>query len=140
MDDNDIDHRSAALSLIALLVLTAERAWGITRRAALRIKPLVTPPRALRVDAGGPLYSGVLVIDRNDVIFGVVVQTGYDPTSSSPASAFARPAQAPTSPSTALDRLRQQQLHAHELFGDRQGKLPSWAETDDDYGGGPWGR
>ena len=140
MDDNDIDHRSAALSLVALFVLTAERAWGITRRAALRIKPLVTPPRGLRVDAGGPLYSGVLVIDRNDVIFGVVVQTGYDPTSSGPAGSFGRPAPAPPSPSTALDRLRQQHTEARELFGDRQGMLPSWAETGDDYGGGPWGR
>lgn len=141
MDDNDVDHRSAAISMVALLIVCVEKAWGLTRRVAFRVKPLVTPPDSLKVDAGGPLYSGVLLIDRNDVLFGIVVQTGYEPPKSgSPPSMFSpSPASGPST-GTALERLRREQAEARDLFGDPRGRLPSWAETDDDYGGGSWRR
>lgn len=137
--DEEMDYRSAAKSLAALAIVCIEKAWGLSRTVFRRVRPLVAPPDSLRVIADGALYSGVLVIDRNEVILGVVVQTGYDPTSG-PAGALARNAAPTSSPSTALDRLRQQQMDTRELFGDPRGRLPSWAETDEDFGGGSWRR
>ena len=138
MDDN-IDYRSAARSLAALAVICFEKAWGLSRTAFRRVRPLVAPPSSLRVTAAGALYSGVLIIDRNDVIAGIVVQTGYDPTSTPPSTAV-RVSASSSSSSTALDRMREQQMDPRELFGDPRTRLPSWAETDDDYGGGAWRR
>ena len=137
--DEDIDYRPAATSLVALLVLAAEKAWHITRRVAQRVEPLVTPPPELRVTARGTLYSGVVVIDRNEVIFGVVVATGFDPSGGA-TPPFSSPSLSSTT-STALERLRREQADTHDLFGDRRAKLPGWAETgDDEYGGGSWRR
>ncbi|MGE0790086.1 MAG: hypothetical protein AB7S26_30715 [Sandaracinaceae bacterium] len=139
MDNDDFDQRPAAVSLAALLVFAFEKAWHLSRRAARRIEPLVTPPPELRVTARGTLYSGVIILDRNEVIFGVVVATGYDPSGGA-APPFTSPSLSSTT-STALERLRREQAEANNLFGDRRGRLPGWAETgDDDDGGGTWRR
>lgn len=139
MDDDDFDQRPAAISLAALLVLVFEKAWHLSRHAARRIEPLVTPPPELRVTARGTLYSGVIILDRNEVIFGVVVASGYDPSSGT-APPFTAPSLSSTT-STALDRLRREQAETNDPFGDRRGRLPGWAETgDDDYGAGSWRR
>jgi hypothetical protein len=136
--NDEPDYRPAATSLAALLVIAAEKAWGITARIARRVEPLVTPPSDLRVTARGALYSGVIVIDRNEIIFGVVVATGYEPS-----GAVSPPLVTPStsSSSTALERLRREQAEGRDLFGERHGRLPGWAETsDDEYGGGSWRR
>ncbi|MFO0686915.1 MAG: hypothetical protein U0234_32930 [Sandaracinus sp.] len=136
--DEETDYRPAATSLAALLVLAAEKAWGVTRRIARRVEPLVTPPPELRVTARGTLYSGVIVIDRNEIIFGIVVANGFDPTGAGSAPLVTPSAGSSTS---ALDRLRREQAEARNLFGDRPGRLPGWAETaDDDFGDAPWRR
>lgn len=136
-----IDYRSAATSLAALLVLAAEKAWHISRRVARRVEPLVTPPPELRVTTRGTLYSGVIVIDRNEIIFGVVVASGYEPSGAA-APPLMTSSTSTSSAGTALERLRREQVDPHELFGDRQAKLPSWAETgdEDEYGGSSWRR
>ncbi len=66
-------------ALVELLVVVFETAWSTAREVVEQVRPLVEPPRGLRVTGtNGAQYSGLLVVDRGDVIGGVVVQTGHD--------------------------------------------------------------
>jgi hypothetical protein len=69
--------RSTLRVLASLLVLAFEVARDHAATAVERIRPLVEPPDDLRVSSRiGALYSGLVVLDRGDIIAGIVVQTG----------------------------------------------------------------
>jgi hypothetical protein len=75
-----MDHHvsgSTVRVLAALLIVAFDVAREKASSIAARLKPLLQPPDDLRVvSRSGALYSGVLVLDRSDIVGGVVVQTG----------------------------------------------------------------
>ena len=72
--------------LATLLVVVAEVAWEGTRRTLRRVRPYIEPPPDLEVRSSrGAEYSGVLLIDGNDIVAGVVARTGQNEPSSPPA-------------------------------------------------------
>jgi hypothetical protein len=63
----------------ALLVYFAELAWHGTKRVFATVAPFVQPPEDMEVRCrDGAQYSGVLLIERNDIEAGAVVQTGQE--------------------------------------------------------------
>lgn len=76
MDGPDIP-ASTMRVLASLLLLVFDLARDRAATAVIRMRPLVEPPDDLRVGSRvGALYSGVIVLDRGEVIVGLVVQTG----------------------------------------------------------------
>lgn len=76
MDGPDIP-KSTLRVLASLLLLVFDLARDRATTAVIHLRPLVEPPDDLRVGSRiGALYSGVLVLDRGEVIVGLVVQTG----------------------------------------------------------------
>jgi len=103
--------------LSTLLVVVAEIAWDGTRRALRRFRPYIEPPSDLEVrSTGGAEYSGVLLIDDNDILAGVVVRTGHRGTQ-------------PREPPSSFGRIREPLVTppGHEPSG-RDGYLRGWAE------------
>ena len=126
--NQDPDVPQSTLRVLASLLVLA---FDIAREKAAdvieKVIPLVEPPRDLQVSSRlGTLYSGVIVLDRGDVIAGIVVATGQTmpSVSSAVASAMHRPPLV-TPPA-------------------RETHLPSWAddprELYDDREPPPWRR
>ena len=122
-------HPSTLRDLALVIVLVADAAWDGTKKAMARLRPYIEPPEDLEIRSYvGGVYTGVLLIDRNDVIAGVVVRVGQrspsDPSTprtsavSSPWSARSSPLVTPSSSHYRGD---------HEQDND-DGKLPGWAE------------
>lgn len=116
-------------ALVELIVVVFETAWSTARDVVEQVRPLVEPPHGMRVvGSRGAQYSGLLVVDRGDVIGGIVVQTGHDAMAA--AAELTRPRQV-----TPYDD--------HVSRGHHDGtRLPGWAEDPrsqyDD--GSPWHR
>ncbi|MFO0680532.1 MAG: hypothetical protein U0234_00710 [Sandaracinus sp.] len=98
-----------------------------------RLRPLVEPPEGLRVTSpNGAFYSGLLVVERNVVVAGIVIEVGR--TLSQQPEVRREPIVTP--PSRYDDRGR------FEARDEREGRLPGWAEdprdlfTEDE----PWRR
>ena len=119
MDIPDVP-RSTLRVLASLLVLAFDVARDRAAVVVERIKPLVEPPDDLRVTSRiGALYSGIVLLDRGEIIAGVIVQTGQGIPS--PAS-FVTPPPARSSPFSGItDRY----AHAHSRD---DGRLPGWAD------------
>ncbi len=123
--------RETLRSIGVLLVVLFDFALQTGRKAVENLAPLVEPPDDLRiVSSTGSLYSGVIFLDRGDILAGVVVATGYDPLRSAArtaSSAFSMPSQG--SPS---------------VHRGQSGTLPNWAhdgtEYDDEDPRSPWRR
>lgn len=120
-----------------LLVVAFEAARDGVRTAAGRIQPYLRSPADLRVHSTlGHHYSGVVLIDDNEVLAGIVARTGrsaaqHRTTTHSP----------PTSRSPSARRLFGDHTSAAELPDfeeDDDGKLPSWASDPRDGGGHRW--
>lgn len=116
--------------LAALLIVAFDVAREKASSIVARLKPLLEPPDDLRVvSRSGALYSGVLVLDRSDVVGGIIVQTGQS---------------VPTAPALDLPRTtpRVEPIPPRPAtsFATRpdSARLPSWAddprgfEDDDD--------
>jgi len=76
-----MDEASVPLSTLRVLGQLLVIAFEVAREKAVdvyaRVKPLVEPPDDLRMTSRlGALYSGLIVLDRGEVIAGFVVQTG----------------------------------------------------------------
>jgi hypothetical protein len=126
---NDLP-RSTVRELAIILVATFDLAIERGRRFAARIRPLVEPPEDLRITThNGALYSGVLLLERGDVIAGLVIQTGQTTPSApfAPPSVFSSPSR--HTPTDALARRD-------------EGRLPHWSEDRSLYDDGepPWRR
>jgi hypothetical protein len=127
MDGTNIP--GSTLRVLASLLVVA---FDVAREKAVdviaRVKPLVEPPDDLRVTSRvGALYSGIVVLDRSEVIAGIVVQTGQ--TLPSAALITPPPTFGSRTSSSAEARTSQQ--------------LPSWADdprTHYDDEESPWRR
>jgi hypothetical protein len=104
--------------LASFLVLAFDVARDKAADVVARIKPLVEPPDDLRVTSRlGAQYSGIIVLDRSEVIGGIVVQTGQ---------ALASPPLITPPPSTTFGS---RPSYAEPRSSER---LPSWAEDPRD--------
>jgi hypothetical protein len=117
--------------LASLLVLLFDFAREHSAVAVERIKPLVEPPDDLRVTSRiGALYSGIVLLDRGEIIAGVIVQTGHGIPSP---AAFVTPSPTRSPISGITDRYAQSR---------DESRLPGWADDprpdlDEDA---PWRR
>lgn len=108
--------------LASLLVLLFDYAREHAATTVERLKPLVEPPDDLRVVSKvGALYSGMIVLDRGEVIAGVVVQTGQGIPS--PAALVTPPPRAPV-----YERPRSPFSGITDHFARSDGRLPGWAD------------
>lgn len=119
-----------------LLVVAFEAARDGLRTTVGRIQPYLRAPADLRVHSTlGHHYSGVVLIDDNEVLGGVVARTGRSAGQHRPTTHSPTPSRSP----------------ARRLFGDKitagdfddfeeddDGKLPSWASDPRDGGGHRW--
>ena len=133
MDAPDVP-RSTLRVLASLLVLVFDVARDRAATAVERIKPLVEPPADLRiVSRTGARYSGVVVLDRGDIIAGIVVQTGQGLPD--PAGLVTPP------PRPVYERPRSPFSGITEEYARSEGRLPGWADDpriDDEDA--PWRR
>jgi hypothetical protein len=126
---NQNSPQESVRTLAEFAVVIFEIAWTGAHQVMEHFRPLVEPPRGLRILGGnGAQYSGLLVIDRGSIIAGIVVQTGHDAVAA--AGELGHPRQAPYD-----DHVSR---HRHD-----SSRLPSWADDprqgyDDD--GSPWRR
>lgn len=114
---NDDLPKETIRAMGAVLVAIFYIALDGTRDVLEQLQPLVEPPEDLRVTGSmGVVYNGVVVIERNAVIAGIVIEVGRTTTSS--------PAREPliTPPSRYDDRGR------FERRDEREGRLPGWGE------------
>jgi hypothetical protein len=117
--------RETLRTIAVLLVVAFDFALQKGREAVERIGPLVTPPDDLRiVSSNGSLYSGVIFLDRGEVLAGVVVATGYDPLRSAAARTASSAFSMPHHDSPSIHRAA-------------SGTLPNWADDSTDYGEDP---
>jgi hypothetical protein len=129
MHDNTLPP-STLRTMGVVFVLIFDLALRKGREVVDKVKPLVEPPDELRISSRtGTLYTGILVLDRNEVQAGIVVATGFDPLA----------AQAARVPSPPIGRAPEP--------GPRRDvgtALRHWSEDrslyDEDDGGPPWAR
>ena len=129
MDAPDVP-KSTLRVLASLLVLVFDVARDRAASVVERIKPLVEPPADLRVSSRlGALYSGVLLLDRGEIIAGVIVQTGQGIPQP---SALITPPPSPTrSPFAGIT----------DRYSRTEGRLPGWADDPRiDEEDSPWRR
>jgi hypothetical protein len=70
--------------LIPVLAELARRAWQNIKTLASKIYELVQPPSDLKVHSTrGHEYTGVIMVDHNEVEGGAVARVGFDPAKAS---------------------------------------------------------
>lgn len=108
------------LALVAVLI--ADVAWDGAKDAFARLRPYIEPPPDLRVHStAGGIYTGILLVDKNEILAGVVIRTGHAQRST---PTHERPSGLDTSSwrSPLVDRFEDE--------GDA--KLPGWGEDPRD--------
>jgi hypothetical protein len=131
MNDNSLP-RETLRTLGVLLVLAFDFALERGRHAIERLAPMVEPPEDLRVSSTtGCLYSGIVVLDRGEVLAGIVVATGFDPIRAATARAAA------VASGTPFPRHEAPLVRRDPTTG-----LPHWSEDRSLYDDGdpPWRR
>lgn len=130
--------------LAVVVVLVADVAWEGAKDALARLRPYVEPPADLEVRSSeGALYTGILLVDRNDVLAGIVIRTGHEPPPSTgsrytpplTSSRFDSPAS--RSAGWRSDTLASRFADTEEDDEDNEGRLPGWSE---DTRRDPWRR
>jgi hypothetical protein len=107
--------RTMGALLIAIYDIARE---GVTE-VVERLRPLVEPPENLRVTSPvGAFYTGLLVVERNVVIAGIVIEVGRV------VSAAREPVITPPP--------RYDERGRFERHDEREGRLPGWAEDPRD--------
>ncbi|MDH5491432.1 MAG: hypothetical protein OEY14_05715 [Myxococcales bacterium] len=120
-----------------LLVVAFEAASDGLRNAVERIQPYLRPPADLRVHSTlGHSYTGIVVIDDNDVLGGIVARTSRSaeaarPTAHSPSLPRHRPARSLFGDDDSVSDF-------DDLDDDDEGKLPGWAADPRDGGRRRW--
>ena len=124
--------------LAVVVVLVADVAWEGAKDALARLRPYVEPPADLQVRSSeGALYTGILLVDRNDVLAGIVIRTGNEPPPST-GSRYTPPltssSRFDTPPSRSAgwrsDTLASRFADADgdDEDNDNEGRLPGWSE------------
>lgn len=117
--DEQIPHttlRTLSLVLIAVFDIAREGLSEVVER----LRPLVEPPEDIRVvSTVGAIYTGVLVVERNTIIAGLIVEVGR--VTATPRAPIVTPPPRYEAPGR-FDR--------HD--DPREGRLPGWAEDPRD--------
>ncbi len=93
------------------------------RDAVDRLRPFVEPPEDLHITSSrGVIYSGIVIIEHNDVIAGVVIEVGRSTPTTSPTPAAAR------APIITPPRFEPRSSFQDRPLIERSGRLPGWAE------------
>ncbi len=129
MKDPDVPQstlRALASLLVLLFDLARERAADVIEK----VVPLVEPPRDLVVSSRlGTMYSGIIVLDRGEVIAGIVVATGQ--TVPQPSALVTPPPSPARSPFAGIT----------DRYSRGEGRLPGWADDPRiDEEESPWRR
>lgn len=119
-----------------LLVVAFEAASDGLRNAVGRIQPYLRAPADLHVHSTqGHHYSGVVLIDDNEVLAGIVARTGrsagHRTTTHSPSTSRSRSARRLFGDHTSAPEY-------DDIEEDDEGKLASWASDPRDGGGHRW--
>lgn len=112
------------LALVAVLI--ADAAWDGTKDALARLRPYIEPPPDLRVHSiEGGVYTGILLVDKNEILAGLVIRTGHQtaPPRNERPSSLGSSAWRSSSP---LAR------RFEDEDDDEDGKLPSWSDDQRD--------
>ena len=122
--------------LALIVVLLADAAWDGAKEALERLRPYVDPPPDMSIRSSlGAVYTGVILVDKNEVIAGIVIRVGQQAAPATPPPRYERPSSMGSSPwrssSPLADRLGDEE--------DDDGKLPSWADGSRDRSE-PWRR
>lgn len=125
MNDNSLPRETLRVMGI-MLVIAFDFALEKGRDAIEKFKPLLEPPEDIRVTSTtGCLYSGLVIVDRGEVLAGVVVATGFDPV-----RAVAGRAPTPSPPQPLPVRVEPS----------RSAHLPGWADDTNYDEDGRWRR
>ena len=127
MDEENNVPTSTLRVLASLLVLGFDLAREKAADIVDRVRPLVEPPDDLRVHStAGTLYSGLLIIERGEVVAGIVVMTG----------------QRAVAPSLTTPAPRTAAYGGTTGYSRGEGRLPGWADDprDDVEEAPPWRR
>ncbi|MBX3275281.1 MAG: hypothetical protein KF729_33755 [Sandaracinaceae bacterium] len=109
-----------------VLVFVADTALDGARRALRRLHPYVAPPPDLQIQSTtGALYTGVLLIDDNDVLAGLVMRVGYEPPPPAAPHRLERPSTFGASPWRSSSPLARRFDDEDE---EDDSRLPSWAD------------
>jgi hypothetical protein len=120
MDDDNNIAPSTLRVLASLIVLALDVAREKAADIVERLRPLVEPPEDLRVHSiVGTLYSGIIIVERGDVVAGIVVMTGQRTGAPSLVTPPPRPA---------YDRPRSPFSGITDDYARRDGRLPGWAD------------
>jgi hypothetical protein len=113
-----------------VLVVLADLAVDRTKRALRRIEPHLIPPPDLEVrSTAGARYTGILIVDQNEVLGGIVIRSGVTVERASNVPLAGRTRSSSWS-STSLAR-------RPDDDEDEDCRLPGWAEDGRDS---PWRR
>lgn len=125
------------LALVAVLV--ADVAWDGAKEAMARLRPYVHPPADLRVRSSvGGLYTGLLLVDRNEILAGFVIRAGHEaPPELELATARRSPITRSPSPRWGSSSLAR--VFEEEDEDDNDSRLPGWGEDPRDVRD-PWRR
>ncbi|MCZ7679799.1 MAG: hypothetical protein M5U28_13960 [Sandaracinaceae bacterium] len=127
------------IDLAILVVAVADAAWVGTKKALVRLRPYVEPPADVEVRSTiGATYTGVLLIDKNEIIAGIVVRTGHRPPPMESGDRYRSPSL--TSSWSSRSPLVTPSSHSRFDDDDEDCKLPSWAEDPRDTEEDRWRR
>lgn len=132
---------STLLDLAIVVIAIADTAWEGTKKALVRLRPYVEPPVDIEVRSTiGAIYTGVLLIDRNEIIAGIIVRAGHRPPPTDSSDRYRSPSlSSPWSSSTSRSPLVTPPSRSR-FDDDDDCKLPSWAEDTRDREEDPWRR
>ena len=106
--------------------------------ALARLRPYIEPPPDLRVHSvEGGIYTGILLVDKNEILAGVVIRTGHQAPPAPPR--YERPSSLDSSSWRSSSPLARRFEEDEEDEEDENEKLPSWADDSRDRNE-PWKR
>ncbi len=94
-----------------------------------RLRPYVEPPSDLSVRSSlGGLYTGILLVERNKILTGIVIRSGHEPHDPPASPPFGRRITgSPTSPWASRSL-----ADVLDDDDDDDGRLPGWGEDPRD--------
>lgn len=120
MDEENNIPASTLRVVASLLALALDVARAKAQQLLGQFRPLVEPPGDVQLySRNGTLYSGVVIVERGEVIAAIVVMVGQRPT---------QPPVVTPPPRSVYERPRSPFSGITDDFARRDGRLPGWAD------------
>lgn len=118
--------------IAVVVVLMADAAWDGAKDAIARLKPYVEPPPDLGVRSSiGGLYTGILLVDRNEILAGLVFRAGQEaPPDREPVASSHRSLTSSSSPRWSPSPLSR--VFEEDDEDEAESRLPGWGEDPRD--------